>query len=129
MKQEDEGQAEKILSGLDLSGLKELHPMSLSGGQKQRVAIASALAADRPMLIFDEPTSGLDFWHMKQVADHIKALTEKDKTVFIVTHDPEFIMACCDYILYLDQGKVRACFPLDEKGTQRMKDFFEIDGR
>nr|WP_300825038.1 energy-coupling factor ABC transporter ATP-binding protein [uncultured Schaedlerella sp.] len=129
MKHEDEGQAERILSGLDLSRLKELHPMSLSGGQKQRVAIASALAADRPMIIFDEPTSGLDFWHMNQVADHIKALMEKDKTVFIVTHDPEFIMACCDYILYLEQGKVQACFPLDEKGTQRMKDFFEIDGR
>lgn len=101
----------------------------LISGYGQRVAIASALAAERLMLIFDEPTSGLDFWHMKQVADHIKALTEKDKTVFIVTHAPEFIMACCDYILYLEQGKVQACFPLDEKGTKRMKDFFEIDGR
>ena len=129
MEQEDEGQAGEILKNLDLYGYKELHPMSLSGGQKQRVAIASALAAGRPLLVFDEPTSGLDFWHMKQVADNIRALTEKGKTVFIVTHDPEFIMECCDYILHLEKGKVQACFPLDENGIQKMKDFFVMDDR
>lgn len=127
MKQEDEQKAEKILKKFDLFELKELHPMSLSGGQKQRVAIASALAADRALLIFDEPTSGLDFWHMKQVADHIRGLTAKGKTVFIVTHDPEFIMACCDHILHLKQGKVWDCFPLDEKGARKMKEFFAIE--
>lgn len=127
MKQEDEQKAEEILKKLDLLELKELHPISLSGGQKQRVAIASAFAADRELFVFDEPTSGLDFWHMKQVADHIKALTAKGKTVFIVTHDPEFIMACCDHILHLEQGKVWNCFPLDEKGVQKMKEFFVIE--
>ena len=59
----------QVLKELDLSELTERHPMSLSGGQKQRVAIASALLADKSVLIFDEPTSGLDYRHMKQTAD------------------------------------------------------------
>ena len=43
MEEENQEQAEEILSKLDLTDFKDRHPMSLSGGQKQRVAIASAI--------------------------------------------------------------------------------------
>ena len=56
---------ERILSALNLTELKELHPLSLSGGQKQRVSIGAAVASDARLLIFDEPTSGMDYFHMK----------------------------------------------------------------
>lgn len=65
MEEENQEQAEEILSKLDLTDFKDRHPMSLSGGQKQRVAIASAIASKRSILFFDEPTSGLDYKHMK----------------------------------------------------------------
>ena len=85
----------EILHQLDLYELKDLHPMSLSGGQKQRVAIATALAADKELLIFDEPTSGLDYRHMLQVANILKKLQALGKSVYVITHDAELIMSCC----------------------------------
>ena len=64
---------------MDLLPYKACHPMGLSGGQKQRVAIASAIASERPVILFDEPTSGLDLFHMRQVADSVKELADSGK--------------------------------------------------
>ncbi|MDR2360330.1 MAG: energy-coupling factor ABC transporter ATP-binding protein, partial [Oscillospiraceae bacterium] len=93
----DDRQADEILRGLDLSKMKEKHPMALSGGEKQRVAIASAVASKRDIILFDEPTSGLDLRHMREVAVNIKRLAAMGKTVFVITHDPELILSCCTH--------------------------------
>lgn len=93
------------LEMLDLSHLRERHPMSLSGGQKQRVAVASAILAGKEILIFDEPTSGLDFRHMEQTAALLSSL-KGNQTVLIVTHDPELIQRCCDHIVCIENGTV-----------------------
>lgn len=114
MKEENNEMAEKILEKLDLLTFKDVHPMSLSGGQKQRVAIACAIASERDIIIFDEPTSGLDLLHMKEVAQNIKYLINKGKTVFIVTHDPEFINLCCTHIIHLKNGQVCDYYALAE---------------
>ncbi|WP_312701826.1 energy-coupling factor ABC transporter ATP-binding protein [Sedimentibacter sp.] len=124
MQEEDEEKAGLILEGLDLLHLKELHPMSLSGGQKQRVAIASAIASEREIIIFDEPTSGLDLRHMKEVAGNLRKLADMGKTLFVITHDPEFILSCCTHLLRLEKGKVAANEPLDASGIKKMLDCF-----
>ena len=95
-----------ILEALNLSEFRDVHPMALSGGQKQRLAVASAIAADKEFLIFDEPTSGLDYAHMLEVAGSITRLARAGKTVFIISHDPELIAACCNYLIFLDGGKL-----------------------
>lgn len=107
MPQEDENKALKLLSELDLLQFKEAHPMALSGGQKQRTAIACAIASQRPFIIFDEPTSGLDYLHMLEVAQHMKELQRQGKTVFIVTHDVEFMELCCNCIVHMSRGKAK----------------------
>lgn len=105
MRSENSSDVERVLEMLDLSHLRERHPMSLSGGQKQRVAIASAILAGKEILIFDEPTSGLDFRHMEQTAALLSSLKGK-QTVLIVTHDPELIQRCCDHIVCIENGTV-----------------------
>ena len=109
---------------LNLLELRERHPMSLSGGQKQRVAIASALTSNRDILIFDEPTSGLDLSHMIQVANEIKKLADKRKTVIIITHDYEFIATCCNYVIQMDKGRIKEQYLLDDKGFVKLKEYF-----
>lgn len=105
MRSENVEEVDRVLNQLDLSDLRDRHPMSLSGGQKQRVAIASAILAGKEILIFDEPTSGLDFKHMKRTAELFASLKGK-QTVLIVTHDPELIQRCCDYQIHLKNGQV-----------------------
>ena len=113
-----------IMEELNLLELRERHPMSLSGGQKQRVAIASALTSNRDILIFDEPTSGLDLSHMIQVANEIKKLADKRKTVIIITHDYEFIATCCNYVIQMDKGRIKEQYLLDDKGFVKLKEYF-----
>lgn len=128
MKTENEKEAEKFLEALDLLPFQESHPMSLSGGQKQRVAVASALAADRDILVFDEPTSGLDLIHMKETAEEIRKLVKKGAAVLVVTHDPEFISSCCTHILHMEAGKIVENYPLDHEGAKRLEKFFQEGG-
>ena len=92
------------LKMLDIEQYADMHPMALSGGQKQRVAIASGIAADKEFILMDEPTSGLDYVHMKQVAEVMKMLKEKGKTLLVITHDDELISCCADYVLELQNG-------------------------
>lgn len=104
--------AKDILKKLGLLDLQEMHPMALSGGQKQRVAIASAIASERPILIFDEPTSGLDLEHMHQVSESLKKLKAIGKSILVITHDHELINDCCDYVVQMRNGTVESQFPL-----------------
>ena len=114
-----------VLKRLDLEGLTERHPMSLSGGQKQRVAIASAILADKSILVFDEPTSGLDYRHMEQTARLITSLKNK-KTTFIVTHDLELIVRCCTHILHLEKGRVQEFYELNQEETDKLEGFCTV---
>ena len=114
-----------ILEALNLSEFRDVHPMALSGGQKQRLAVASAIAADKDFLIFDEPTSGLDYAHMRDVAENITRLAHAGKTVFIISHDPELITSCCNYLIFLDGGKLVWSGGWSQAIMEKVKAFFE----
>ena len=104
--------AHRILQSLDLDQFADRHPLSLSGGQKQRVAIAAALASQRQIIIFDEPTSGLDMRHMREVAQLIRELAAMQRTVIVVTHDPEFALAAADNVIAISNGHLADTYPL-----------------
>jgi energy-coupling factor transporter ATP-binding protein EcfA2 len=118
----------RVMNALELTDLRERHPMSLSGGQKQRVAIASALLAGKEIFVFDEPTSGLDFYNMEKTAALFSDLG-RERTVFIVTHDPELIVRCCDYVLHLEEGRVADQYTLNAAGQKKLRNFFEREER
>lgn len=128
MDAESEADLEQVMNALDLAPLRERHPLSLSGGQKQRVAIASALLAGKKLLVFDEPTSGLDFHHMEQTARLLRSLGGR-QTLFVVTHDPELIIRCCNYVLHLEGGRIKEQYALDGNGGENLRQFFGHSGR
>lgn len=123
MNEDNEQDISAILRQFDLTEFTERHPVSLSGGQKQRVAIASALLADKEILLFDEPTSGLDYVHMKETASLLSSLRGK-RMMLIVTHDSELILSCCTHVLHMENGTVREFYPLDDSGGRRLIHFF-----
>lgn len=62
-------------------------PSELSGGQRRRVAIARAMAARPPLLLFDEPVSGLDPITAMTVDEEIIKLRDLEGvTAILVTH-------------------------------------------
>lgn len=126
MDEENEAQLAWMMDRLELTPFRQRHPMSLSGGQKQRVAVASALLAGKEFLVFDEPTSGLDYHHMEKTAALLASLGGK-QTVFIITHDPELIVRCCNYVLHIEQGAVKEQYALDEAGMPQLQRFFEYE--
>ncbi len=105
-KEDSDEKIMEILRELNLDDKEERHPQSLSGGEKQRVAVGSAVISEREVLVLDEPTSGLDYRHMKAVAHLIAGLKAGGKTIFLITHDPELILECCDELVYISEGRV-----------------------
>lgn len=104
---------------LEIVGLEDYGhrlPSELSGGQQQRVAIARALVNNPPVLIADEPTGNLDSKTAQQIFDLLASLTQHDKTVIYVTHDPVLASHATAGIDLLDGQLVRqhnaGAFPL-----------------
>lgn len=89
--------ARALLKTLGLYAYKDAHPAALSGGQKQRLSIACGLLSDREILLFDEPTSGLDGGNMRKTANLLTEAAAEGKTIGVITHDKEFMQACCDF--------------------------------
>lgn len=116
--------ARAVLERLGLEGLEERHPASLSGGQKQRVAIASALLASKRVMFYDEPTSGLDRDGMERFAALVHEIRNDSDVSIVITHDLELVLACCTHVLHIEDGRVRAFYPLDETGIERARRYF-----
>jgi ATP-binding cassette subfamily C protein CydCD len=68
------------------------HGSRLSGGQRQRLALARALIADRPLLIFDEPTEHLDGPTAAALTGDLLAAA-RGRTALFITHRPELAAA------------------------------------
>jgi lipoprotein-releasing system ATP-binding protein len=99
-------EALKWLAELQVEQLAAKKPRMLSGGEKQRVAIARALINDPHIIMGDEPTGNLDKKNGQIVFDIFKALsTGHNKTLLIVTHDPEFARHT-NRIIEMEDGRI-----------------------
>jgi energy-coupling factor transport system ATP-binding protein len=54
-------------------------------------------------MFFDEPTSGMDYANMMRISKLIKDCKGNDKTIFIASHDVEFLNATADHIVDLKE--------------------------
>ena len=124
--------AESVLDEVLLSMAKPdkeaAHRLLAALDQKQRTCIASALASEREVIVYDEPTSGLDLHRMRQVARLIHDVRRRGAAQLVITHDPEFIMACCSWVVRLEDGGIMESYPLDAAGTRRLSGFFMHEG-
>ena len=103
-----------LLKELQLYDKKDVHPMALSGGERQRLAVAVALAIDKEFIFFDEPTSGLDFCNMQKISKLLNELSMQGKTIFVITHDIEFIINACNYVLLIKDAKIQNNFTSED---------------
>ena len=53
----------------------------------------------------------------------IARVREQGAAQLVITHDPEFILACCTWVVR-DQGRIVESYPLDHAGVRALHAFF-----
>ncbi|MGN7453737.1 ATP-binding cassette domain-containing protein [Paenibacillus pasadenensis] len=97
--------AEEALERFGLTALADTPAEKLSGGQKQLVAIAGAVAAGSPALLFDEATSMLDAESARLVLRQVRQLHRAGATVVWCTQRLEELESE-DRVLALAEGSI-----------------------
>jgi ribose transport system ATP-binding protein len=82
----------------------------LSGGNQQKVVIARWLARNCRILLFDEPTRGIDVAAKHAIYQLLRDLAVESKAIVVVSSELVELMALCDRILVLSQGRITGEF-------------------
>ena len=99
------GHVEKYIAMVNLTPARDKKPGELSGGMRQRVSVARALAMEPQILLLDEPLSALDALTRATLQDEISRIrSETNKTVLLITNDPDEGIYLADRIIPLTAG-------------------------
>ncbi len=79
---------------------------NLSGGEQQIMEMAMVLLTKPRCLLLDEPSLGLSPRATGMVFDTIRELTAEGLSVLMVEQNAQQALACCDYGVVLELGKV-----------------------
>ena len=90
-----------------------------STGMKKKLALLSILKQDKPLMILDEPFNGIDIETSRILRSVLLRLKDKGNTIIITSHIIETLTNLCDYIHYLEDGKI--------KYSKEKKDFPEFE--
>ncbi|NOJ10778.1 ABC transporter ATP-binding protein [Vibrio splendidus] len=114
-KQAQTNQALELLAAVGLADYANAMPDQLSGGMRQRVALARTLMQDKPVVLMDEPFSALDAVTRHKLQSLACGLL-RDKTVVLITHDPQEAVRLADN-LYVLQGTPASAHSLSVPNT------------
>src|SRR5262249_27391840 len=79
---------------------------SLSVGQQQRVELLKALYRQARILILDEPTAVLTPLEVDESFQILRRMREQGKTVVIITHKLDEVLAISDEVTVMRDGRV-----------------------
>jgi biotin transport system ATP-binding protein len=106
-KEEIERRLEETLASLELSEKRGFTAHSLSGGEKRRLAVAGILSMGCETIIMDEPFANLDWPGVIQVLTIIRELKKTGKTIIVLTHELEKVLAFADRLVIIAGGRIR----------------------
>ncbi|MFI5758958.1 ABC transporter ATP-binding protein [Streptomyces sp. NPDC051569] len=105
--------AERIIAGGRFD--HDARVRTLSGGQRTRVALALALGKRPEVLLLDEPMADLDPLARHQLMGALLAdAAEHGTTVLISSHILTELADACDYLLLVDDGRIRLGGEIDD---------------
>ena len=99
---------QKVHESLQWTSLLEKKDFStrhLSVREKSRHALEGILALDSDIFIFDEPFANLDWPSVRQVCELLEKLKKEGKTILVLTHELEKILAYANRFIILSQGR------------------------
>jgi branched-chain amino acid transport system ATP-binding protein len=104
-----EDRAYEILNMVLLDTKWSVPASSLTHGEQRKLEIAILLALEPEVLLLDEPTAGMALEEVPSILDLLKQIkNRKDKTILLVEHKMDVLMALSDSIAVLHEGKLIA---------------------
>ena len=101
-----ERSAELMLLGLGFSaGDSQRQVKNFSGGWRIRLNLGRALMTPSELLLLDEPTNHLDLDATLWLQQWLQAY---HGTLILISHDREFIDACCQQILHIEHKTINS---------------------
>lgn len=98
----------EVLRALALEPLLDRRVDRLSTGERARLLIARALAAGPELLLLDEPMANLDpLWQIR-LAEHLRDLCLRGRTVLMAVHDLETARRHANRLIVMMEGRVKA---------------------
>ena len=103
---------EKIINNLSsellINDLLNSNYGKLSSGQKTRVNLCKALLNTPKLLLLDEPTASLDIQTSDFIRKYLVKFQKNNKSAILITsHNLEEIKFMCDYLIIIEDGKVK----------------------
>ena len=101
--------AERMLAFFRLERLADEDAGGLSYGQQKLLDTAMAFMAGPRLALLDEPAGGVNPTMLASLREQLKAINaEQGSTFVVIEHNMEFVMALCDRILVLAEGRIIA---------------------
>lgn len=115
---DDWHEVDDAIEAVRISSLSQRMIHTLSDGERQKVMIAKALAQQTPVIYLDEPTAFLDFPSKVEMMQLLRRLAqEKDKTIFLSTHDFELALQVSDTLWLMEKSQTDTGQPKLHIGT------------
>jgi heme ABC exporter ATP-binding subunit CcmA len=77
-----------------------------SQGMRQRMSLARALLHDPKILLLDEPFSNVDLHSAREMAELLRGMRDRGKTVFVVTHQASLLRVVADEFIWMQTGQI-----------------------
>jgi branched-chain amino acid transport system ATP-binding protein len=104
--------AERMLGFFRLEHLADEDAGGLSYGQQKLLDVAMAFMAGPRLALLDEPAGGVNPTMLANLRERLKTINaEQGATFVVIEHNMEFVMALCDRIVVLAEGRVIAQGP------------------
>jgi branched-chain amino acid transport system ATP-binding protein len=101
--------ADRMLEFFRLDHLADEQAGSLSYGQQKLLDAAMAFMSGPRLALLDEPAGGVNLTMLTSLRERLKAINvERGATFVVIEHNMEFVMALCDRILVLAEGRIIA---------------------
>jgi branched-chain amino acid transport system ATP-binding protein len=101
--------ADRMLAFFRLEHLADQEAGGLSYGQQKLLDAAMAFMAVPRLALLDEPAGGVNLTMLASLRERLKAInSEQGATFVVIEHNMEFVMALCNRILVLAEGRIIA---------------------
>jgi branched-chain amino acid transport system ATP-binding protein len=101
--------AEDVIGLVGLAGRQAVLASALSHGDKRKLELALLLAGDPELLLLDEPTAGMAAEQVPELMEIVRRVRQQgDRTIILVEHRMDVVMAVSDRITVMHHGAVLA---------------------